>query len=86
MELDITVLWTEDLCNYLVRALARHLEVLWERSQGHCGHAGLLVLLPFLSWLSVFTDLFPQISGKYTGSRVNVIGRSIYKRVFRRND
>ena len=70
-ELDTTILWTEELCNYLVHALVRDLGVLWETSRGRCGHAGQLTLLPFLSWLSVFSGLFPQIFGKYTG--VNVI-------------
>lgn len=64
-ELDTTILWTEELCNYLVRDLG----VLQEGRRGRCGHGGQLVLLPFLSRLSVFTGLFPQIFGKYTGSR-----------------
>lgn len=72
-ELDTTILWTEELCNYLVCALARDLGFLQERSRGLCGHAGQQALLPFLSQLSVFTGLFPQIFGKYMGSGVNVI-------------
>lgn len=58
-ELDTTILWTEELCNYLVRSLIWDLGVLQERSRGRSGRAGQLALLPFLSRLSVFTGLFP---------------------------
>ena len=68
MELDTTILWTEVLCNYLVSALAWGLGVLQKGSQGCCSHAGQLAFLPFLSRLSVFAALFPQIFRKYTGS------------------